>query len=227
MTDDETILDRLTGESTRRSVLKSGALATAGAGLAGATSGSGVAQEGDGEGDGVVGDQNWRKGIMAVTQFQPTARFIITSPVIEWSPNVEEIQDNLWSEYNTRVVRYLNSNEQVLFWQAQDAQVPEFNQQAGYVVDAEGDTFQEGRPQPEIFRMRAESSPLGASGYVTVNFAPVGEDEENQFFDDEGDVFFEDDNEDEGAVGPGDDVLDPADSTTPAGNQTENQTNGG
>ena len=224
MTDDENLLDRLTGESTRRSVLKSGALATAGASLA---TGGVAAQEGDGAGDGAgdgVGDgQNWMKGILPAAQFRPSARFIITSPVIEWTPNIAEIQDNVWSEYNTRAIRYLNSNEQVLFWQAQDAQVPEFNQQAGYVVDSAGDVGPNNTPQPEIYRMNTEYAPFGTSGYVTVQFSPVREDEEDDWLDND-DWWYADDEE---AAGLGDDVINGGNgNTTPIENGTNNSTSG-
>lgn len=189
MTDDQNLLDRLTDDSTRRSVLKKGALATAGAGLAGISTGGAAAQVED---DGVVDDQEWDKGIISTGQFQPRGRFIITSPVLRWNPRVEEIRDNVWSEYNTRLIRYLNTNDIVPFWQAHEAEVPDFNEQAGYVVDDEGDTFQDGTVQPEVFRMNADASLFGDSGYLTVQFTPVGEDEEEALFDDEG-VFFEDD----------------------------------
>ncbi|WP_225333197.1 hypothetical protein [Halomicrobium urmianum] len=189
MTDDHDLLDKFT-DPTRRSVLKKGAAATAGLGLTAAGSGSAAAQD-DGDDD-IIDDREWDKAIIPAGQFQPRSRFIITSPVLQWNPRVEEIRDNVWSEYNTRAIRYLNSNEHVLFWQAQDAEVPEFDQEAGYVVDAEGDTFQDDTPQPEVFRMHSEGALFGDSGYVTINFTPVGEDEEDQLFNDEGDVFFED-----------------------------------
>lgn len=181
------LLNDLTGDSTRRSVLKGGALATAGVGLAGVTTGSGAAQD-----NGVVDNQEWDKAIIAASHFQPRGRFIITSPVLQWDPNVEEIEDNVWSEYNTRMIRYLNNREQVPYWQAHQAEVPEYNQQAGYVVDAEGDTGPNKTPQPEIFRMHSEGSLFGASGYVTINFTPVSEDEEDDLLDDD-DWWYDDD----------------------------------
>jgi len=198
MTDHEDLLDKFTNP-TRRSVLKKGAAATAGLGLTAGATGSAAAQDDDD--DGVFEDQEWDKAIIPAGQFQPRGRFIITSPVLEWNPRVEEIRDNVWSEYNTRVIRYLNTNDMVVFWQAEDAEVPNFNQEAGYVVDAEGDTFEDGSPQPEIFRMHSEGALFGDSGFMTVNFTPVGEDEEDQFFNDEGDIFFEDEPQEGEPVG--------------------------
>jgi hypothetical protein len=179
MTEDNDLLESFMDGSTRRSVLKTGTLATAGLAL-----GTGTATAQDDDGD-VVGNQEWDKAIMPVSQFHPASRFVITSPVIRWQPNVSAIQDNVWSEYNTRTIRYLNTNETSLFWQSHRAEVPEFNDQAGFVVDAEGETGPNDTPQPEVFRMRSEGSFLGDSGYVTVQFTPVGEDEQQDLLDDD------------------------------------------
>ncbi|MFB6164394.1 MAG: hypothetical protein ABEJ31_04480 [Haloarculaceae archaeon] len=188
MTDDDTsVFGELFDDETRRSVLKKGAMATAGAGLASSATGSAAAQDNgtDGGNDGGVlgGDQTWQKAIMPVSQFQPNSRFVITSPVVRWSPNVAAIRDDVWSDYNTRTIRYLNTNENVLFWQAHEAQVPNYNKDAGYVVDAEGDTGPNNTPQPEVFRMHPEYSPLGDTGFLTVQFTPVGEDEEQTWLE--------------------------------------------
>ena len=201
MNEDENLSDRPDGESTRRSVLKSGALATAAAGLVGASAGGAVAQESDGT---AGAGRNWMRAIMSTAQFRSRSRFIITSPVLDWSPDVAGIQNNVWSQYNTRVIRYLNTNQQGLFFQAQDAQVPEFDQQAGYVVDGEGDTAPNGTPQPEIYRMNARFGPLGTSGYVAIQFRSVSENEEDDWLDNN-DWWHA--GTDEDAVGLGDDVL--------------------
>ncbi len=177
MTDKNNLLETLTGDSSRRSVLKTGALTTAGLTLTGV--GSAAAQQDDG-----IVDGESDKALMFADQFNPNSRFVITSPVIEWNPNVQEVRDADWSEYNTRMIRYLNTGQRAQFFMAEDAEVPEYDQQAGYVVDAEGDT-QQGNPQPEVFSMEQEWAPFGASRLVTVNFSPVGEDEEDDLLDDE------------------------------------------
>ena len=176
MTDKTSFLETLTGDSSRRSVLKTGALTTAGLALTGV--GSAAAQDGD------VVDGESDKALMFADEFNPNSRFVITSPVIRWNPNVQEVRDADWSEYNTRMIRYLNTGQRAQFFMAEDAEVPEFDQEAGYVVDAEGDTQQD-TPQPEVFSMEQEWAPFGASRLVTVNFSPVGEDEEDDLLDDE------------------------------------------
>jgi len=81
--------------------------------------------------------------------------------------------------------RYLNTGQRAQFFMAEEAEVPEFDQEAGYVVDAEGDTTEQGTPQPEVFRMHQEWAPFGASRLATVNFTPVGEDEEDALLETE------------------------------------------
>jgi hypothetical protein len=163
-------------DESRRSVLKKGALATAGAGIVGASADSVAAQEGEG----TESPEGSQTALMNVGQARPGRHFVVTSPVIDWLPDVEEIQDAVWGDYNTRVIRYLNSDEQFLFWVAQDAELPEYDEQAGYVVDAEGDTAEDGTPQPEVYEFHREFSPFGDSAYVTLNFAPIDESEEDQ-----------------------------------------------
>lgn len=149
--------------------------------------------------DDVLDDQEWDKAIMQTNAFRPRAKFIITSPVLQWVPNAEDIRDNVWSEYNTRAIRYLGDPNRYFWWQAQEAEVPNFNQDAGYVVDAEGDTGPNNTPQPEVFRMRDESSLFGDEGFMTVNFTPVGEDEEDALL--EQDDWWLDDEDEEDDVG--------------------------
>lgn len=211
MTDDDTSIN-----DSRRSVMKkgmvaAGALALGGSGTVTAQEGEdqtngedeteegGAGEDGADEGDDDALTEEWDKAIMQTGTFRPAGRFIITSPVISWNPNVADIRDNLWSEYNTRSIRYLGDPTQYSFWQAHDAEVPDFNQERGYVVDAEGATGPDDTVQPEVFRMHTEYSPLGDAGYVTVNFTPVSEDEQEDWLDN--DDWWTDDVDDEDMVG--------------------------
>ncbi|MFC7195595.1 hypothetical protein ACFQL4_14790 [Halosimplex aquaticum] len=163
--------------------MKKSAIAAAGTGVAATGAGAAAAQEGD-ETDTGGGDS--QKALMFSQSVNPFSEFVITSPVLEWVPNVEEVRDNVWSDYNTRMIRYLGTGQRATFFQAQDAQVPNFNQEAGYVVDAEGDTADDGTPQPEVYRLEPESTFFDPNGWLqTVNFSAVGEDEEDDFLDDE------------------------------------------
>ncbi|WP_136716316.1 hypothetical protein [Halorientalis salina] len=180
MTEDNDLLESFMDGSTRRSVLKTGTLATAGLALG---TGTATAQEDDGDGGGL--GEEYDKALMFADQFNPNSKFVISSPVLQWNPNVQEVREAAWSEYNTRMIRYLNTGQRATFFQAEAAEVPEFDQEAGYVVDAEGDTSEQGTPQPEVFDMHQEWAPFGASRLVTVNFTPVGEDEEDALLEQE------------------------------------------
>ncbi|WP_436907949.1 hypothetical protein [Halosimplex marinum] len=140
--------DTTTGE-TRRSILKKGALATgAAAGVAGCAGlgDEGPAAETDTDGatdtdvlgdgtdtdDGTETDDDGAvegdggKALMFADAFRGGAQFRVTSPVIEQQPEVEGVEDGaVWSDYNTRVVEYVNTEEDVLLFPAHDAEITE------------------------------------------------------------------------------------------------------
>lgn len=194
-------LTDVSNDQSRRSILKKGALSVGA--LALGASGTAAAQNGDDDGgffdddnDGEIFDDQYRKALMYVGQARPGKRFVITSPVIDWTPDIGEIQDNIWSNYNTRTMRYLNSDEQHLFWVAHEADIPEYDSSEGYVVDAEGDTGPNDTPQPEVYEMHAEWTPLGGdAAYMTLNFTPADEDTEDDLLDTE-DWWLDDDDDD-------------------------------
>jgi hypothetical protein len=171
MTDDRRPLDRITGEETRRSFMKKSAVATAGVGTL--ASGIGVAQE-DEPGEG------W-KALIFANNFQPQARFAIVSGVVTWTPNYGEIQDNWFSSYNTRMIRWQNTGEKVPLFVAQDAGIGEVDQNLGFITDVDDDPN-----QPQLFEMNREWTVFGDSPkLITVNASPVPEDEEDRILQDE------------------------------------------
>ncbi|WP_440006698.1 twin-arginine translocation signal domain-containing protein [Halomicrococcus sp. SG-WS-1] len=86
----EHTLARLLGEPSRRSFLKTSALASGGAALG--LSGVGGAQDGD-----------TRRAVILNRQFSGGARFSIASDSLGWAPIENDAQGN---EYNTRVINY-------------------------------------------------------------------------------------------------------------------------
>lgn len=167
--------DGVENESSR-SLLSRSAVATAGAGLLGI--GSAAAQQdepGDDEDDGIVEqDSGGQKGLLFQANFKPDAKFVITSDVIRYVPQVEEVTDNIWSDYDTRVIRYLNTGEHVLMFVAHEADVGRFDEDLGYVVDED----HEGDPQrPQVYDMDRNYTLIGDASYMlTVNFIPLRED---------------------------------------------------
>ena len=197
------------GESSRRSFMKKSAAGVASAALVGSGVGTAVAQD---DGGGVL-DEGW-KGLIFTDNFHPQARFTFVSGVTEWTPNFGEVQDNWFSGYDTRMIRWLNTGEVVPLFVAQDANVGEYDQELGFVTDVDDDPN-----QPQLFEMDQEWTPFGDSPrLITVNVSPVPEEEEDNILEDE------DWWQDAGAEGtPTNETA-----TTTAGNETaENATTAG
>lgn len=174
MTEDNSVLDRISSDETRRSFLKKGAVATAGA-----TAASGVASaQNDDDDDGIdVGgdlDDNW-KALIFASNFHPEARFAIVSDVVEWTPNYGDVRDSWFSDYNTRQIRWMNTGEIVSLFVAHEANVGEYDDDLGFITDPDDD-----QNQPQLFEMNREWTPFGDNPrLVTVNVSPVGEDTED------------------------------------------------
>ncbi len=111
---------RLVGESSRRTFVKHGALASGALALGMGGVGSAVGQDGGDGGDGVDYSAEY-KALMFTGQFHPAARIEVISPVVNWSPEVTGF--TAWSDYNTRFAKYQNTNERVPFFPANDAEV--------------------------------------------------------------------------------------------------------
>lgn len=187
MTDNDFNLTDLMSDDSRRSFLKKGAATTGIAALG--LSGTAAAQQ---DGDGVFDEaeaqeQEQFTAAMFSTAFRPGGRFIITSPVIDWTPDVEQNIAGRFAAFNTRVIQYVDTNEQVLFFQAQDAEVPQYDPELGYVPD-DDEEFGEGEfVQPQVYTFGWDQEVFGGqnrSGLIAVSAAPLQEDEEEELFDD-------------------------------------------
>lgn len=155
--------DGLSSTESRRSFLKKGVLASGvGVGLAGCSQIRGPlegADESDSATETDDGDGGG-KALMFNSEFRGGAQFRVVSPVIEQHPKVEGVQEgNVWSDYNTRILEYLNVDEDVTFFPAHDAQVQE-----GQVYELH-----------ENFTLFADDT--NDEGIIDVEFTPVGEDE--------------------------------------------------
>lgn len=110
---------------SRRSFLQKGALASgvAALGLGGAGLSSGQTDEdGTATSDGDVAEGG--KALMFNDEFRPGAQFRVKSPVVEQNPEVRGVEQGaIFSEYNTRIIEYLNTDEDVYFFPAEDAEV--------------------------------------------------------------------------------------------------------
>lgn len=104
MTREEFSLADISGESTRRTFMKAGALASGGLALGLSGTGSALAQDGGGG----------MRGLMFQNQFFPRARFTVASQEIDWAPVVAQNRaegglfqnPQLFQNMTTRVVKY-------------------------------------------------------------------------------------------------------------------------
>ncbi|MDG5776797.1 twin-arginine translocation signal domain-containing protein [Haloarculaceae archaeon H-GB2-1] len=100
------------------------------------------------------------KAQMFNDEFRPGAQFRVKSPVIEQHPQIDGVSEgNFWSEYNTRIIEYLNTNEEVYFFPAEAAEI-----QQGSVYELQTN-----------FTLFADD--VADEGVITVSFDEVGDDD--------------------------------------------------
>jgi len=110
--------------NSRRSFLRKGALGSGVAALGIGGMGLSSGQEDDGTERPADEAAEGGKALMFNDEFRPGSQFRVKSPVIERNPDVRGVeQGDIFSEYNTRIIEYLNTDEDVYFFPAQDAEV--------------------------------------------------------------------------------------------------------
>lgn len=156
----------LLSDQSRRSVLKSGALASGAIALGlGSVQGAGAQSEGEGGNDALMFSDEFRAG----------AEFRIESEALDWTPNVEGAQASaVFGDYGTRIIQYTNTREEAYFFPAE-----------GATIEQDG-----------VYRFRQRFSAFGddagGEGLVAVTFEPVAE-EDRVFADEADDQLDEDD----------------------------------
>ena len=183
MTDKSSYLfDRITDGASRRNFLKKSALATAGAGLV--ASGTAAAQEDD-ENDFV--DEERIRIAMFANDFRGGARFMITSGVIEWTPNVPQNLGGELTGYNTHMGTYLNTADRFTMFVSQEANLgANYDEDEGWFVDDEEEESG-GFNQPVLYELANEYSFYEGSDEIITGYAyPLEQDVTDQIFADEG-----------------------------------------
>jgi len=201
MTDDtsETLFDRIA--DSRRDFLKKGALASGGL-LLGA-SGTAAAQQDD---DGIL-DEGWQ-ALIFISNFHPNGRFVFVSDVVDWTPNYGDVQDSFFTDYNTYHIRWLDTDEVVPLFVAEDAPIGPYDEDLGFIPDEDNDPN-----QPQVYQVNQEWTPFGDNErLVTLNVNPLAEDDEDDLLDTQD--WWEESNGGNATGGNG----------TPAGNNTTNNT---
>ena len=175
MTNENERQTEFVGESSRRTFMKAGALATGGLALGLSGTGGALAQDGGGQ---------QMRGLMFQNQFYPRAQFTVTSQEIDWAPvaaqnNAEGAlfqNPQLFANMNTRVVKYqFSPNQYALLMVPNQVQLQEGQTyQLSPAFNAFGtEDFQEygvgaGVTDPAI------GEGFNELGMVAVQFSPVG-----------------------------------------------------
>lgn len=188
MTQDQT--DGKAGEMTRRSAMKMGALGASGLVLGLAGTGSAAAQESDQQNaqqddDDLFVNEEQIDAAMYTGDFNASGNFIITSDVIEWTPNVNENIQGVFDQFNTHMIKYQNSNRQAQLFIAADAELPPFDSQLGYVVDDDENYGQNEHPQPEVYTVRQDAQFFDNANQslINVTVSPLEENNEDDILD--------------------------------------------
>ncbi|GAA0670510.1 hypothetical protein ACFQDG_07415 [Natronoarchaeum mannanilyticum] len=187
MTRNDSENDSTGWNESRRGVLRSGALALGGvvglsSGVAAGQqtnetdSGDGVdPRDGDDDDPDFVIDREYEFA-MFQQDFQSIGEFIITSPVIDWSPAVTLADGTaLGDSYNTRMIRY-RDGELVAMFVDRDAELPDYSERVGYVVDPEQEVDQGEFVQPQVYTMGGAGVEMDGDLLVNPVFRPVEDD---------------------------------------------------
>lgn len=157
----------------RRTFMREGAVASGGLALGLSAAGSVSAQ------DGGILDGN-AKGLISSGNVYPAARFVFVSGVVEWTPNYGDIRDSWFSDFNTYMIRWLNTGNVVPFWVAEEADVGQFDSDLGFVTDDEDQS------QPRLYEMEREFTPFGDNPRLTeVEFSAIDQEEEDAILENE------------------------------------------
>ncbi|WP_137286634.1 twin-arginine translocation signal domain-containing protein [Halorussus salinisoli] len=154
MTDDTNTLERLIGESSRRTFMKGSALASGGLALSLSGFGGVAAQDGDAT-----------RGVMLNSQFSAGARFTVASDALGWAPVQTDAQGN---QLDTRVINYRYSQgAYAMLFVPQNANLQE-GQTYEFGTGTQGfDVDVDGLDEDLVFDDEAEL------GLVGVQFTPV------------------------------------------------------
>ncbi|WP_408960144.1 hypothetical protein [Natrinema sp. 74] len=115
------------------------------------------------------------------------SRFLITSGVVEYSPNVPENIGGPFTGFNTHVATYLNSSTRINIFVSQEADLgATYDEDEGWFVDdeeQEGDGFN----QPALYELANEYSNYADTDRLIITYAyPLEQDVEDQVFNQEG-----------------------------------------
>jgi len=111
---------------SRRTFLKKSAV-TSGVLMVGLSSTGTAAAQNDSNGQEPVQNGGGGEGLMYTNEFNGEALFRVISPVLNENPEVDTDDDIFDEEYNSRRIRYLNTDEEMYLFPTEDAEIQEGN----------------------------------------------------------------------------------------------------
>lgn len=150
-------------ELGRRTFVKAGGTVAAGLAVTGGTVGTVAAQD-----DGFFDEDEAMQGLMFREQFEEGGLFTIASPVIDYVPDVEEVRDEAFQQYNTRTIRYIEpTTRNVPLFPQNEAPIGPYEEEFGFVVDddfVEDDDFGDFEDDDEEDEIVLDDEPVEAGG---------------------------------------------------------------
>ena len=99
----------------------------------------------------------------------------MVSDTVDYVPNYGGVRKAWFENYNTRMIRWLNTDEVVPLFISFDAELGQFNQDLGFVTDTDDDP-----QQPQLYEIDHDFTPVfDHPRLVTVKVTPVDEQGED------------------------------------------------
>ena len=108
-------------------------------------------------------------------QLPPGGAVSIVSGVLDWTPSYGGIDDAWFSDYNTMMIKWLNTGEHVQLFVADDAEIGQYDQNLGFVPDDQD------QDQPQVYGVSPEWSIFEDDPRLSaITFSPTDEETEEQ-----------------------------------------------
>lgn len=175
---------RSVGSESRRSFVENGALPTITAGLA--ASGTAAAQEDEEDDEGPLLTDRGIRVALFDNDFRGGARFLITSGIIDYTPDVPQDVGGEFVPFNTHMATYLNTADRFTLFVSQDENLgANYAEGSGWFAD--GDDDGDGFNEPALYELANEYGFYGQTDRLITAYAyPLEPDAEAAVYEDEG-----------------------------------------
>ncbi|MFB6164297.1 MAG: hypothetical protein ABEJ31_03980 [Haloarculaceae archaeon] len=164
--------------TSRRSLLRTAAVSAAGLT---ATAGVAAGQDTGGASGNSRGEDYVWHALADRRDLRPDDQFAIVSDVVRYTPRPRDVRDSWFHSYNTRKIRWIGTGEVDRIYVAADARLPEYDREAGYVVDTDATEV-----QPQLWSADTDWSIFGDNArYDSVSVNPLDAERANELLADQ------------------------------------------